>query len=429
MIDIDLIRANPARLDAMLRARGSESLPVLELDQHRREATQALQGVQERRNALSKEIGEAMRAGDTHRATALRNEVTDIKQNLPVLEENFRRWDDALKSMVSALPNFLADDVPFGADETANQPVETHEATYTRRQGLRTHDEIGAELGMMDFASAAAMAGSRFVILSGALARMERALGQFMLDMHTTQHGYREVSPPLLVRPNALYGTGQLPKFLGDLYTVSTIGGEERAIDSRTMLIPTAEVPLTNLAAGRILDPSELPLRYTALTPCFRSEAGSAGRDTRGMLRQHQFMKCELVSIVVPEDSDAEHERMMAHAKAVLIALDLPFRVVRLCSGDTGFSAARTYDLEVWLPSSGEYREISSVSTCRDFQARRMDARVRRDGKLMHVHTLNGSGVAVGRALLAVMENYQMARGFRIPEALQSYLGGLTEIV
>ncbi|EKF16975.1 serine--tRNA ligase [Nitratireductor pacificus] len=422
MLDIKWIRENPQALDEALRKRGAnpESQKLLELDEARRQHLTKLQEAQERRNAASKEIGKAMASGDKALAETLKAEVAELKGFVQEGEAEERRHDAALRDALARLPNIPLDDVPEGADESGNVEIrKVGEAG--RKNSAREHFEIGEALGLMDFERAAKLSGSRFTVLSGGLARLERALGQFMLDLHTTEHGYTEVQPPLLVRDDAMFGTGQLPKFAEDLF---------RAGDDH-WLIPTAEVSLTNLVREEILDGEKLPLRFTALTPCFRSEAGSAGRDTRGMLRQHQFYKVELVSITDAESSIAEHERMTECAEAVLKKLDLPFRTMVLCTGDMGFGARKTYDLEVWLPGQNAYREISSCSVCGDFQGRRMNARYRAGGdKQTHfVHTLNGSGTAVGRALIAVMENYQNEDGsVTVPDVLRPYMGGLEKI-
>ncbi|QDB99108.1 serine--tRNA ligase [Mesorhizobium sp. 8] len=437
MLDIKWIRDNPQALADALAKRPSYAASaqstvddVLAKDEARRAHLGELQAKQERRNAASKEIGNAMRDKNMELAETLKGEVNEIKAFIQNGEARERELDKALNDALSVLPNVPLDDVPLGADEHDNVEVRRFgEALIAERQPRmgnkpKEHFEIGERLGMMDFERAAKLSGSRFTVLSGKLARLERALGQFMLDTHTTEHGYTEVQPPLMVREEALYGTGQLPKFEEDLFF--TPHGE-----SRLGLIPTAEVPLTNLVREEITAHDKLPLRYTALTPCFRSEAGSAGRDTRGMLRQHQFYKVELVSITDQESSLAEHERMTECAEAVLKKLELPFRTVALCTGDMGFGAQKTYDIEVWLPGQNSYREISSCSVCGDFQARRMNARYKdRDGKgNLFVHTLNGSGTAVGRALIAVMENYQNEDGsVTIPEALRPYMGGLEKI-
>ncbi|GLQ39173.1 serine--tRNA ligase [Rhizobium albus] len=423
MLDIKWIRDNPGLMDQALRKRGAEPIAarLIALDEARRAEIARLQDMQSRRNAASKEIGTAMAAGDKERAEALKAEVAGLKQAMQDSEEAARRNDEELSAALSVLPNIPADDVPEGADETDNVEIRTHGEKPTWNHPAKEHFEIGEALGGMDFEGASRISGARFTVLKGDLARLERALGQFMLDLHTTEHGYQEVSPPLLVRDPALFGTGQLPKYEEDLFKTG---------DGR-YLIPTAEVPLTNLVRDEIVDIAALPLRFTALTPSFRSEAGSAGRDTRGMLRQHQFMKCELVSITDAENSVAEHERMTACAEEVLKRLGLHYRVVTLCTGDMGFSARKTYDIEVWLPGQNAYREISSCSVCGDFQARRMNARYRVAGEktMRFVHTLNGSGIAVGRALIAVLENYLNADGsVTIPEALVPYMGGKTRI-
>jgi seryl-tRNA synthetase len=422
MHDIRFIRENATAFDQALRNRRMEPLSerLIALDDRRRAAIAALQASQERRNAVSKEIGEAMRAKDTARAEALKAEVAGLKEGVPQLEQVEREAGQALEEALAVIPNLPKPDVPVGPDETGN--VERHRSGEPKAmEAARQHFEIGEALGLMDFEAAAKLSGARFVVLRGAMARLERALGQFMIDLHTTEHGYTEVAPPLLVRDEVPYGTGNLPKAADDMFRTR----------EGFWLIPTAEVPLTNLVREAILEEAALPLRFTALTPCFRSEAGSAGRDTRGMLRQHQFTKCELVSITTPEASADEHERMLACAEAILKRLDLPFRTMTLCTGDMGFASAKTYDIEVWLPGQGTYREISSCSVCTDFQARRMNARYRpAEGKgTRFVHTLNGSGIAVGRALIAVLENYQNPDGsVAIPTALQPYMGGMTRI-
>jgi len=431
MLDIKWIRENPNSLIEALVKRGQSSASaqatvddLVLKDEERRAHLGELQVKQERRNAASREIGNAMRAGDSALAETLKSEVAEIKSFIQNGEARERELDKALDDALAVIPNLPLDDVPVGTDENDN--VEKHKfgTVPARAEWIREHFEIGEALGLMDFERAARLSGSRFTVLKGALAKLERALAQFMLDLHTTEHGYTEMQPPLLVRDEVLYGTGNLPKFEEDLFFVPH--GE-----SRLGLIPTAEVPLTNMVRGEILSSQELPLRMTALTPCFRSEAGSAGRDTRGMLRQHQFYKVELVSITDAESSLAEHERMTQCAEEVLKRLELPFRTITLCTGDMGFGARKTYDIEVWLPGQNAYREISSCSVCGDFQARRMDARYRPDAgkQTRFVHTLNGSGVAVGRALIAVMENYQNEDGsVTIPDVLRPYMGGLEKI-
>jgi seryl-tRNA synthetase len=480
MFDIKWIRANAEAFDAAL-ARRKGSYPkagdLIAIDEKRRTVIVALQEAQEKRNALSKQIGQAKAQKDEAKAQALMTEVALLKDVIQKGETEERAVEAELRRRLAEIPNLPADDTPIGEDEADNVeyfgPNGSPALVASKRPPKPTfsfkpkeHFETGEALGMMDFEAAAKLSGSRFVVLKSQLARMERALGQFMLDLHTDEHGYLEVQPPLLVKDDALFGTNQLPKFKDDQYIVWTEPmfeerllaeqnaerarvfadidnvGLERAKANLTMgfnlepsvdrlwLIPTAEVPLTNLVRESIQSEDVLPLRFTALTPCFRSEAGSAGRDTRGMIRQHQFNKVEMVAITTPETSADEHEKMLADAEDVLKKLGLHYRVMTLSTGDMGFGAQKTYDLEVWLPGQDTYREISSVSVCGDFQARRMDARYRgADGKIRHVHTLNGSGVAVGRALVAVMENYQQEDGsIAVPEVLQPYMGGLKVI-
>jgi seryl-tRNA synthetase len=422
MHDIKAIRDNPEAFDAGLKRRGIAPLAaeILALDRDRRRLVQAAEEILARRNSLSKEIGRFKAQGDEAAASAAAAEVGRLKEALPAAEAAEREAAAAIESKLAIIPNLPAADVPDGADESANREIRRH-GTLPRLNAPREHYQLGEALGLMDFEAAAKMSGARFVVLKGALARMERALASFMLDIHTTEFGYTEIVPPHLVRENAAYGTGQLPKFAEDLFTAS--GG--------FWLIPTAEVPLTNLAADMILEVDALPLRFTAYTPCYRSEAGAAGKDTRGMIRQHQFSKVELVSVAHPEKSGEEHERMTACAETILKRLDLAYRTVTLCTGDMGFSAQKTYDIEVWLPGQNRYREISSCSNCGDFQARRMKARFREAGTkgTRFVHTLNGSGLAIGRTLIAVVENYQQPGGsIAIPAALQPYMGGLREI-
>jgi seryl-tRNA synthetase len=391
---------------------------ILELDARRRAAQTTLQELQARRNEASKEIGKAKREGRD--ADALMAEVAGLKDRIQQTEEEERATGATLDGFLVSLPNLPAADVPDGPDETANVELRRIGEPPRINTALE-HFDLGEKLGMMDFAAGAKLSGARFTVLRGKLARLERALGQFMLDLHVTEHGFTEVMPPLLVRDEAAFSTGQLPKFSEDLFRTNT----------GHWLIPTAEVPLTNLVSDRILDLEDLPLRMTALTPCFRSEAGAAGKDTRGMIRQHQFWKVEMVSVTGPDQSQAEHERMTECAETVLKRLGLPFRTIVLCTGDMGFSARKTYDIEVWLPGQNMYREISSVSNCGDFQARRMKARCRPRGEknTQFVHTLNGSGVAVGRCLIAVMENFQQPDGsIIVPEALRPYMGGLDRI-
>jgi seryl-tRNA synthetase len=433
MYDIKWIRENAETFDEGRQRRSLAPLAkeLIALDDVRRAAIAKSQAAQERRNAASKEIGAAMKAKDAAKAEALKAEVAQIKEALPALEQDERKAIDALDKALSEIPNLPLPDVPFGRDENDNPELRKVGTPPQFAFQPKEHFEIGEALGLMDFEMAAKLSGARFVVLKGALARMERALAQFMLDLHTDQHGYMEIDPPILVRDEAMFGTAQLPKFRDDQFaTFAGLPAEGEAQD-HFWLIPTAEVPLTNLVREQILDEKDLPIRVTAATPCFRAEAGSAGRDTRGMIRQHQFTKVELVSITTPEQSLAEHERMLSCAEEVLKRLELPYRVVTLCTGDMGFASQKTYDIEVWLPGQDRYREISSCSVCGDFQARRMKARYRPDGKkdTAFVHTLNGSGVAVGRALVAVLENYQNEDGsVRVPKALLPYMGGLTFI-
>jgi seryl-tRNA synthetase len=496
MLDIKWIRENPKTLAEALMKRSwsaeDAQATVDDLifrDEARRAHLGELQVKQERRNAASREIGNAMRAGDSALAEQLKAEVADIKSFIQNGEARERELDKALTDALAVIPNVPLPDVPVGVDEHANVEkcswgAELIAARQPRMGNKpKEHFELGEALGLMDFERAAKLSGSRFTVLKGQLARLERALGQFMLDLHTTEHGYQEVQPPLMVNAATMCGTGQLPKFEDDLFQtsdtlrgkfidahrekdaltlklkefepigidqqrlvnieetrrrlneveaiISDISGRMTDVSRRLYLIPTAEVPLTNLVREEITPAEKLPLRMTALTPCFRSEAGSAGRDTRGMLRQHQFYKVELVSITDAESSIAEHERMTQCAEEVLKRLELPFRTMTLCTGDMGFGARKTYDIEVWLPGQNAYREISSCSVCGDFQGRRMDARYKAPGEKQtrFVHTLNGSGVAVGRALIAVMENYQNEDGsVTIPEVLKPYMGGLEKI-
>jgi seryl-tRNA synthetase len=421
MHDIRAIRENPAAFDAAMARRflPAASPRILTLDAERRDAATLLQEKQTQRNALARQIGEGKRKGaDT---AALEAEAIALRSEMEALESRVAAREKDVKAILESLPNVLDADVPDGPDESANNVLAVHGEPRDLGFEPKQHFELGEMLGMMDFAIAAKLAGARFTVLRGPLARLERALGQFMLDLHTREHGYEEMVVPSLVNSATAYGTGQLPKFSEDLFQTT---------DGR-WLIPTAEVPLTNSVAGEIIAEKNLPIRLTALTDCFRSEAGAAGRDTRGMMRQHQFRKVELVSICAPDGSEAEHEHMTRSAEKVLSLLEVPFRRVVLSSGDTGFGAAKTHDLEVWLPGQQAWREISSCSNCRDFQARRMNARYRAvDGKAVsHVHTLNGSGVALGRALIAVMENHQQADGaILIPEVLWPYMGGMERI-
>jgi seryl-tRNA synthetase len=474
MYDIKWIRENPEAFDRGLTRRGLEPLSgkLIALDEKRRAAITKFEQAQARRNAASKEIGEAKKARDEARASALMAEVNALKADMPAMEAAQKELSDALDKELAQIPNTPLDDVPDGRDEHGN--VEHHVWGKKRNYAFtpKQHFELGEALGQMDFELAAKLSGARFVVLQKGLARMERALGQFMLDVHTNEeHGYTEVSPPLLVRDQIMFGTAQLPKFEDDQFSTiprhssqqerialleslkdgfnwddevenENVDGtllerlegqldyEKEIENDRLWLIPTAEVPLTNLVRESIVDEDKLPMRLTACTPCFRAEAGAAGKDTRGMIRQHQFTKVELVSITTPEQSRAEHERMLACAEEILKKLDLHYRVVTLCTGDMGFASQKTYDIEVWLPGQNMYREISSCSVCGEFQARRMNARFRgKDGKVRHVHTLNGSGVAVGRALIAVMETYQQEDGsIAVPEVLQGYMGGMKVI-
>jgi len=464
MHDIRWIRDNPEAFDRGLARRGlaPEAVRLIAIDERRRATIVKAEQAQARRNAASKDIGEAKKAKDEARAQALMAEVAELKASTPALEAEEKAASQQLDEALAQIPNLPLDEVPDGADEHAN--VEHHRFGAKREYPFvpKQHFELGEALGQMDFETAAKLSGSRFVVLKKGLARMERALGQFMLDLQTNEHGYTEVAPPLLVKDDVMFGTAQLPKFEDDQFW--TVGGTyfaRRADDylediaqstdvlalqmafnqsqialrqNRLGLIPTAEVPLTNLVRESIVDETELPLRLTALTPCFRAEAGAAGKDTRGMIRQHQFTKVELVSITTPEQSREEHERMLSCAEEVLRRLDLHYRVATLCTGDMGFASQKTYDIEVWLPGQNMYREISSCSVCGDFQARRMAARYRvkdpstkaQGRQVRHVHTLNGSGVAVGRALIAVMETYQQADGsIAVPDVLQSYMGGI----
>jgi len=422
MHDIRQIRDAPGAFDTALARRGiaPTSATLLALDERRRAITTELQTAQTRRNEASKAIGQAKAQKDEARASALMTEVAAIKERMPALETEGAELDMALNDALAAIANLPADDVPVGADEEGN--VEQHRwgTVPTFDFKPKEHPDFAGPLGL-DFESAAAISGARFAILKGGIARLQRALGQFMLDRQTAR-GFTEVIPPLLVRDEAVFGTGQLPKFAEDLF---------RTTDGR-WLIPTAEVSLTNMVRDQILAEGDLPMKLTALTQCFRSEAGAAGRDTRGLIRQHQFEKVELVAITTPEQSDALHEEMTRAAEAILEELGLPYRRVMLCTGDMGFTARKTFDLEVWLPGQNAYREISSVSNCGEFQARRMNARYRAAGEAKgtrFVHTLNGSGLAVGRTLVAVVENYQQQDGsVRIPEALLPYMGGLTEL-
>jgi seryl-tRNA synthetase len=422
MHDINLVRDNPQAFDAALKQRNAApaAAALIACDDARKAAIAKAQALQTTRNETSKKIGQAKGAGDDATAEALMAEVADLKSALQAAEDDERKLKAELEAALSVLPNIALPDVPEGLDEADNLEVRQVGAVAGINNAAQ-HFEIGEALGQMDFEAAAALSGSRFVVLRHDLARLERALGNFMLDLHTSEFGYTEVNPPVLVRDDAVYGTGQLPKFTEDLFRT----------ENGYWLTPTAEVTLTNLVRAQIADAADLPLRFTAWTPCFRSEAGAAGRDTRGMIRQHQFSKVELVSIVEPDDGEAELERLTACAEEVLKRLGLSYRVMLLCAGDMGFSARKTYDLEVWLPGQNSYREISSCSYCGDFQGRRMNARFRNaDAKsTQYVHTLNGSGLAVGRTLVALLENYHQEDGsVLIPEALHPYMGGRTKI-
>jgi seryl-tRNA synthetase len=457
MHDIKWIRDNPAAFDRALARRGlaPQAAKLVKIDEDRRAAIGKAEAAQARRNAASKEIGAAKKSNEEEVAQRLMAEVAELKTAIPALEVEEKKLSKELDDTLAQIPNLPLDAVPDGTDEKGN--VEHHHFGAKREFGFppKQHFELGEALGQMDFETAAKLSGARFVVLKSGLARLERALGQFMLDLHTGEHGYTEVNPPLLVRDEVMFGTAQLPKFeedqfwaisgekllphrddplgaAGDVAETLTPGAalaraQETLRTHRLGLIPTAEVPLTNLVRESIIDEDALPLRLAALTPCFRAEAGAAGRDTRGMIRQHQFTKVELVSITTPEQSHDEHERMLSCAEEVLRRLDLHYRVQTLCTGDMGFASQKTYDIEVWLPGQGAYREISSCSVCGEFQARRMSARYRtREGRqVRYLHTLNGSGVAVGRALVAVLENYQQQDGsIAVPDVLVPYMGG-----
>jgi len=422
MHDLKFIRENPEAFDAGLQRRGAEavSTAILDLDAKRRAVSTRMQEVQSRRNDASKAIGAAMGKGDKDTAEALKAEVADLKQALPALEEEDRQLSAELETLLAALPNIPDDTVPKGADEDDNQEVARWGDQRNFAFDAKEHADLGPALGL-DFETGALISGARFTFLKGQMARLQRAIAQFMLDRQTGENGYMECAPPLLVKDEAVFGTGQLPKFADDLF---------RTTDGR-WLIPTAEVSLTNMVREQILPDLSQPIRLTALTPCFRSEAGAAGKDTRGYIRQHQFEKVELVSICRPDQWEAEHAHMVRSAESILEALGLPYRKLLLCTGDMGVAAKKTYDLEVWLPGQGAYREISSISWCGDYQARRMNARYRPEGEkgTAFVHTLNGSGLAVGRTLVAVLENYQQEDGsVDVPAALLPYMGGLTRL-
>jgi seryl-tRNA synthetase len=459
MHDIKWIREHKEEFDRGLKRRGlpGEAEKLLAIDERRRAAIQKAEAALARRNAASREIGAAKKSNEEAAAQALMAEVARLKEEIPALEAQEKQLSNELDDALAQIPNLASPDVPDGQDSSDN--IEHHRFGAKRTYGFtpQQHFDLGEALAQMDFETAAKLSGARFVVLKGGLARLERALAQFMLDVHTGEHGYTEIAPPLLVRDDVMFGTAQLPKFeddqfqalrtmdLNDRLTWHDKSSEHARVQThrgtivrdaapslqRLWLIPTAEVPLTNLARETILEEDALPLRFTACTPCFRAEAGAAGKDTRGMIRQHQFDKVELVSITTPEQSRDEHERMLACAEEVLRRLDLHYRVVMLCTGDMGFAAQKTYDIEVWLPGQNMFREISSCSLCGEFQARRMDARYRPKGarQVRYVHTLNGSGVAVGRALIAVMETYQQQGGsIAVPEVLQRYMGGLKTI-
>jgi seryl-tRNA synthetase len=432
MHDIKALRENTDMFIAAWSSRGNnteEAVTEARKNAHRavsvdgelRAAQTAFQTAQSRRNEASKLIGQAKAQKDEARAAELMAEVADLKTTIETAQETERAKSEELRDLLASLPNLPFDDVPLGEDEHGNIEQRRWGTPRTFSHPVKDHADLGEAMKMMDFEAAAKISGARFVVLKGQLARLERAIGQFMLDVQTLEHGYTEIAPPVLVKPHAMFGTGQLPKFEEDLFKTN----EDR------YLIPTAEVSLTNLVREAITAEEELPLRLTALTNCFRAEAGSAGRDTKGMIRQHQFQKVEMVSITTPEQSAEEHERMTQCAEAILKKLELPFRTMLLCTGDMGFGARKTYDLEVWLPSQDTYREISSCSNCGDFQARRMDARCRKTGEkgTRFVHTLNGSGLAVGRTLVAIMENYQDENGrIAVPDVLKPYMGGVERI-
>ncbi len=426
MLDLNFVRDNLELVRTALKNRNfpAEALDVFaELDAERRRVISESDNLNQRRNALSKEIGALMQAGKRAEADAKKAEVADLKEKQSELEKKRDESENAMRELLAGLPNIPADDVPVGADESANVEVRRWHSPKEFDFEPKDHVDLGEKLGILDLERATKITGSRFSILNGAGARLSRALVNFMLDVHTTEHGYTETLPPFIVNAKALFGTGQLPKFEEDLFKLT----DERGF----YLIPTAEVPVTNYHAGEILDAADLPKYYTAYTPCFRSEAGSYGRDTRGLIRQHQFEKVELVKLCLPENSADEHEKLTANAERILQLLGLPYRTMILSTGDMGFGATKTYDIEVWLPSQNTFREISSCSNCGDFQARRMNLRFKRAGnaKTEFVHTLNGSGLAVGRTWIAILENYQQADGsILIPEILQSYMNGLEKI-
>ncbi len=441
MLDMGFVRGNLEKVEEKLRARGADPAALLgdfrALDRDRREAITMAEQFKARRNELSQQVGALKKSGQD--ATALMDETRALKDRLDELDKTAAALDEQMRFSLASIPNLTRDEVPTGVSEADNVVVKTHLADAAQRTWDFTpkpHWELGEALGILDLERATKLSGARFAVYMGAGARLERALISFMLDLHTTRHGYTEVLPPFMVNSKSLFGTGQLPKFAEDLFRCSDADAEAAARgefkDNDHWLIPTAEVPVTNLYRDEILDEARLPIRLTAYTPCFRAEAGAAGKDTRGIIRQHQFQKVELVKFTRPEDSDAEHERLTRDAEEILEALGLPYRRVLLCTGDTGFSAAKTYDLEVWLPGQQLYREISSCSNFEAFQARRANIRFRPDGpksKTDFVHTINGSGLALGRTWLAILENYQQADGsVVIPEPLRPYMGGLERI-
>ncbi len=438
MHDIAFVRSNLDLVEAKLRARGADPAALLgdfqSLDLRRREAIRESETLKARRNELSQQVGQLKRTGQD--ATALMDETRALKDKLDELDKTATALDDEMRLSLSRVPNLTRDEVPAGKSEADNVVVKEWGTKRTFDFEAKPHWELGEQLGILDQERAAKLSGARFAVYYGPGARLERALIGFMLDQHTTQHGYTEILPPFMVNSKSLYGTGQLPKFAEDLFRTSDADAESAAKgefkDADHWLIPTAEVPVTNLYRDEILDESRLPINFTAYTPCFRAEAGAAGKDTRGIIRQHQFQKVELVKFVKPEDSDAEHEKLTRHAETILELLELPYRRMLLCAGDTGFSSAKTYDLEVWLPGQGLYREISSCSNFEAFQARRANIRFRASGakgKSEFLHTLNGSGLAIGRTWLAILENYQQADGsVAVPKVLQPYMGGLTTI-
>ena len=431
MHDIQLIRDNPSGFLEQMKTRGLtlDIDIILDLDKSKRAQMSLLQESQNERRVLSDQIGKLKSKGDNKQAEENIEKVHQLKEKISKLEDEIQNVDKKLSSFLMSIPNLPHVDVPVGKDESSN--IEIIEKRY--RQDLLTdraeHFEIDRIENLMDFQTAAKVSGARFVYLKGMLANLERALGQFMLDTHVKENGYTEISPPIIVNNNSMIGTAQLPKFEDDQFQVITHGYDNNDDENKKWLIPTAEVPLTNIVRESILEKKDLPLRFVALTQCFRAEAGAAGRDTRGMIRQHQFQKVELVSITEPDKSNDEHERMLACAELILKKLDIPFRVMILSTGDMGFSAKKTYDIEVWMPGQNTYREISSISNCGDFQARRMMARYRLDQKnIRYLHTLNGSGVAVGRALIAILENYQVDGGVEVPSVLRKYMNNIKKI-